>query len=76
MTLAALCKRFGPDVFVNYGQEVIFCSIRDNLERGDQGGDKPGAYAADTGRPVTPPMVEGNLLHESAGWRSLETGCQ
>ena len=77
--LAALCSSFGPDIFVKYCQGTIMTSIVDNLERGDQGADKEGGYESDSSRPGTPPpgtTADGQLLHQSAGWRTLETGCQ
>lgn len=87
VAIAKLCGRVGAELFVRRCQGAIMESIRDNLTREEKPGapgitveyDAGDGYSSgeDSGRetPVSGRLSPSGMLHQSAGWRTLETGC-
>ena len=70
--LGEFCALHGVRVYVENAQESILSSIRNNLER-DVTPEQLAELKAKLG--VHSDKAE-DVFHESAGWKTLETGCK
>eukprot|EP00730_Choanoeca_flexa_P013976 TRINITY_DN5932_c0_g1_i1.p1 TRINITY_DN5932_c0_g1~~TRINITY_DN5932_c0_g1_i1.p1 ORF type:complete len:673 (+),score=171.76 TRINITY_DN5932_c0_g1_i1:2-2020(+) len=70
--LGSLCKVAGVDVYTKYAKDTILSSIRDNLERDVE----PEAIKAMQDKLGIESSSVNDIFHESAGWKTLETGCK
>eukprot|EP00050_Salpingoeca_kvevrii_P013114 m.26834 g.26834 ORF g.26834 m.26834 type:complete len:692 (-) comp4672_c0_seq1:180-2255(-) len=69
ITLAAMCAAKGIQIYERFAQQTILSCIEDNLERKiDE--NTPTQMQVDEDGKQSP------LLHESAGWKTLESGCK
>ena len=68
--LAAVC---GADVYKEHARAAVLSSIRDNLER-DVDEEERARLKARLGAGDS--AEDTDIFHESAGWKTLETGCK
>lgn len=71
--LGALAATFGVDIYVQCAQTAVLASIRDNLERAVDEEERE-RLRSKLGVDVN--AKDYDIFHESAGWKSLETGCK
>lgn len=72
-TLGVLASVCGADVYKAHARDAVLSSIRDNLERDVDVAERDRLKArlgVDAG------AEDKDIFHESAGWKTLETGCK